>query len=192
VGAKERLSYLLICPIATATAISLIVFSVVRRGMSPAHGGYLILLLALFALTFTLFLNETVVVGDRIRVESNWGGLGGGLSGWSISNALVFLLLTVGFLTLLAGGFGTDTPQPDVRERYRTALTFAALNGIKFGEAEVVGRKLMLKGTAPTQAVANEFWNQVKLANPLYDDLSAELTITKTPGENPASAGPAK
>jgi hypothetical protein len=186
----ERI-YLLICPSVTVTAIALIIYAVFKRSMTPLQGAYLGLVFALFALSFTLFLTLTLGRRDRLRIESNWGGLGGGLSGWSVSNSLTFLLLSGGFLALLVVASGTDKPQVDVRERYRTALTFAALNGIKFDKTAVVDGKLLLKGTAPSQTVVDEFWNQVKLTNPLHDDVEPDLTV-KAPTAGSSAGEPVK
>jgi hypothetical protein len=50
-----------------------------------------------------MFLQE--MIGSRpdsrrgVWIEANWGGLGGGLSGWRVSNAVIYLLL----MTLLLG-----------------------------------------------------------------------------------------
>jgi hypothetical protein len=52
--------------------------------------------------------------------------------------------------------------------------------GIQFETPVVAGGKLLLKGTAPSQAVVNQFWDQLKLANPMSDDVVVDL-ITKPP-----------
>jgi hypothetical protein len=124
---------------------------------------------------------------DKLMFESNWGGLGGGLSGWTISRPLTFLLLSIGSLALLVVALGTAQPQTDVRERYRAALNFAAQKGIQFDTAQIVGGKLILKGTAPLATDVNAFWDQVKLANPIHDDFEAQL-IVRMP-QQPAGSG---
>jgi hypothetical protein len=52
---------------------------------------------------FRLFLAEMVASEKNTRpgawIEANWGGLGGGLSGWRASNAIIYLLL----MSLLLG-----------------------------------------------------------------------------------------
>ncbi|WP_125486418.1 hypothetical protein [Edaphobacter aggregans] len=141
-------------------------------------------------MSFTLFL-ENLLRGGRLDVESNWGGLGGGLSGWRVSGPLAFLFLSIGLFALLVAAISNDPPHPDLWERYRGALNFAAQNGIKFEKREVVGGKLLLKGTAPSQAVEDAFWTQVKLANPLYDDIVPDLSI-KAPAGAPGAAGVVK
>lgn len=168
--------YGMMCAAAGLAGMALIVESVIRRGIPPVRGAYLILILTFLTVSITQFL-ERVRNGGRVHVESHWGGLGGGLSGWRISGALLFLLLSIGLLVLLGLAAGSETPGPDLFERYRSALNLAERKGIKFEQREIVGRKLLLKGTAPSQAVANEFWDQVKLVNPVHDDVVPDLTI---------------
>ena len=173
----------LICVVATAAAIALVVYGMWRHDVLPMHGAYLIVLLALLALSFTLFL-DAIFRGGRIAVESNWGGLGGGLGGWRISSPLAFLLLSIGLFTLLtaavsASGPGTTTI---LMERYGAAINFAKQNGIKFDKDEVVSGKLVLKGTAPSQNIADAFWNQLTLANPLHNDVVAEIAVKSPTG----------
>lgn len=188
----ERI-YLSICPLATVTAVGLIIYAVLTRHMTPVHGAYLVMLFAVFALSFTLFLFYSFRRDDGVGVEGNWGGLGGGLSGWSISTPLIYLLISVGILALLVMAIttekpqGADKPQPDLRERYRSAVNFGVQKGIQFDTPVVVGGKLLLKGTAPSQPVVSQFWDQLKLANPLSDDVVVDLTV-KPPA--PAGAAP--
>lgn len=168
--------YLSICPIAIAAAIVVVIYALLQRSMPPVQAVYLIVVLTLFGLCFTVFLRH-LFLGDKLVFESNWGGLGGGLSGWSLSTPLIFLLLSVGSLALLVVAIGTASPQTDVRERYRAAINFAAQTGIQFDSVQIAGGKLTLKGTAPSATAVNAFWDQVKLANPLYDDFETQLTI---------------
>jgi hypothetical protein len=181
----ERI-FLSLCPVATVSGIGMVIYALLKGSMAPAQAVYLIVVLTLFSLCFTLFLHN-LFQDDKLVFESNWGGLGGGLSGWTISPSLIFLLLSIGSLALLVVALGTANPQPDVRERYRAALNFAAQKGIQFDTAQIVGGKLILKGTAPLATDVNAFWDQVKLANPIHDDLEAQFTVV-TP-QQPAGGG---
>ena len=62
-----------------------------------------IFLAVLIIRVFVLFLKEMVGSEGNPRpgvwIEANWGGLGGGLSGWRASNAIIYLLL----ISLLLG-----------------------------------------------------------------------------------------
>jgi hypothetical protein len=168
-------------------ANALIVYAVLRRSISPTRGAYLVVLIVLLALSATLLM-DGLIRGGRLAFESNWGGLGGGLGGWQVSSVFTYLLLSIGLFVMLVAAIGVDTPHPDLLERYGAALNFAAQNGIKFEKSEVVSGKLVLKGTAPSQQVLNEFWDEVKLANPFHDDIAPDLTI-KAPAGSSGTTG---
>lgn len=72
---------------------------VTSQNLVPA--GYAIALLLLLALTVSLVLLFIRSVGvDTPRVESHWGGLGGGLGGWEFSRSLAYLVAAVSFAIL--------------------------------------------------------------------------------------------
>jgi hypothetical protein len=78
----------------------------------------LIGVLLLLGLTAGLFLwrfSEAVKEGDRPRLESHWGGFGGGLGGWEISSSLAYLLVAAAltFLFVLVAVEGTRPPRVD-------------------------------------------------------------------------------
>lgn len=183
-----RRIYLSILPVVTATATTIIGYAAYKGRIAPGHSAYLIVVFALFALCFTFFLVGVTLARERIAFESNWGGLGGGLSGWSLSGNLVFLLLSLGLLALLVMAVGTDKPLTDLRERYRAAINVGAQKGIQFEKAGIVGGKLILNGTAPDQNAVNAFWDQLKLANPLHDDVEASFTIRPSSSVSAASS----
>jgi hypothetical protein len=66
-----------------------------------AQGGIQLLLAALL----TVFVSLTIAFGaaaihglnegEDFSIESHWGGLGGGLGGWRVSNPLIFLIATL-------------------------------------------------------------------------------------------------
>jgi hypothetical protein len=73
----------------------------VHRGEVEALAAGLLLFLAAFTIWFVaLFLNAIKDHGTP-QVETNWGGLGGGLGGWRFSVSLVYLLIGVFFAVLL-------------------------------------------------------------------------------------------
>jgi hypothetical protein len=180
--------YLSIFPVVTAIATTIIGYAAYKGRIAPGHAAYLIVVFALFALCFTYFFIGVTLWRHRIAFESSWGGIGGGLSGWSLSSSLVFLLLSLGLLALLVIAVGTDKPLTDLRERYRAAINVGAQKGIQFEDSEIVGGKLILKGTAPDQNAVNVFWDQLKLANPLHDDVEARFTIKPSSAVSAASS----
>ena len=163
----------------TAAAIGFIGYAVYLQAISLIHAAYLILLCTLLAASLMLFLAAIAQEG-RISIESNWGGLGGGLGGWRVSSSLTFLCSTAALFALLVMAVSAEPAAPDLRERYRAAISAGAKAGLTFDKRGMMGGKFYLKGKGPQSAI-NEFWNQVKLANPLYDDIWADLTPTAAP-----------
>jgi uncharacterized membrane protein len=186
--------------IVTAGAIALIVWAFWIQAISSTQAAYLVLLCSLFTVNFILFL-RSIEVENRLGIESHWGGLGGGLGGWRISSSVTFLIITVAIFALLVVAIGSTHAQADAIERYRTAINAAereryrsAINtaereGIRFTAFETVGQKLVVKGSAPTLTSFNHLWDQVKLANPFYDDIVVAVAApaVKAQGQQSAS-----
>lgn len=163
----------------TGTAVAFIFYGVLQQGIPVVRAAYLILLCSLLGASLLLFLAAIAQEG-RLSVESNWGGLGGGLGGWRVSSSLTFLCSTVALFALLVMAVRAEPAAPDLRERYRAAVSAGIRAGITFDKRAMLGGKYYLQGKGTQQAI-NEFWSQVKLANPLHDDIWADLTITTQP-----------
>jgi hypothetical protein len=167
-------------------AAGLLGYGVYTRSLTPFRAAYLVLLILFLTLSFILFVHG-MESEERLSIESNWGGLGGGLGGWRVSSSLVFLLTTAALFALLVSAFAV--PEADLWERYRSSMNMAHQRGIQFQRRAIVGNKLYLKGAAATQADANAFWDQVKLANPDHDDIEIELAIgPQRPGSAPSAS----
>jgi len=56
-------------------------------------------------------------------------------------------------------------------------------------QLHVQDNKLFMRGAAPSEAIKNAMWNQIKAVNPAYDDITADITVDSTlPQPAPASA----
>ena len=59
------------------------------------------------------------------------------------------------------------------------------------------GDKLFVQGAAPSEAIKNEVWNQIKSVDASYSDLTCDLTVDSSlpqpaaPEADPAAAAPA-
>jgi nucleoid-associated protein YgaU len=60
--------------------------------------------------------------------------------------------------------------------------------GIRLSHVHVQDNKLFIQGTAPSEDAKNQLWNQVKLVDPTYSDLTAD--ITAEPGAGSQSTPP--
>lgn len=95
-----------------------------------------LIFLGLTAGLFLWRLSEAIKEGDRPRLESHWGGFGGGLGGWEISSSLAYLLVAAALTLLFAlvAVQGTRPPRIDPPKELVRDPTKAAV-GTSPGEA---------------------------------------------------------
>jgi LysM repeat protein len=65
-----------------------------------------------------------------------------------------------------------------LKSKYATALRVLEQLGIRLQNLHVQDNKLFVRGEAPSQDAKNKFWNQVKLIDPSYADLTADITVS--------------
>jgi hypothetical protein len=151
--------------------------AVIRDAIAITHAVFLVLLIIFAGFSFVLFLLSMETEG-RLEINSHWGGLGGGLGGWRVSKSLTYLIVTASLVTLLATGMSRPVENPKLYliERYRSTIQAAQNLGVKNLGFKVVGPRLILTGVA-SRLVANKVWDQIKLANPTYDDIQVNFAI---------------
>jgi hypothetical protein len=158
--------------------LALIGTGIANRSLDVADGATLMIVVFAFAISLWLFLKSIESEG-RITIESNWGGLGGGLGGWRLSRSLVFLGATAATFAVLLTALNQHSPRPDLRERYRAAINLGASRGVYCQDRGIVQGRLVLTCTPPASAKAaaavNEVWDQIKLANPRLDDIEVKM-----------------
>ena len=88
----------------------------IARILLMALGG---LLGAAFVWCVWLFVR---LVGDGVPVsiESHWGGIGGGIGGWSLSPSMAYLAASLLFASVSAGAFIVAIGEPPVRDERKT------------------------------------------------------------------------
>jgi nucleoid-associated protein YgaU len=52
----------------------------------------------------------------------------------------------------------------------------------------IEGDKLFIRGTAPNEQAKNEVWDQIKLVDPTYSDITADITV-EAPQQRAAAVG---
>jgi LysM repeat protein len=79
-----------------------------------------------------------------------------------------------------------------LKQKYQSVLTFMEQQQVKLQNLHVENGKLVIRGTAPSEAVKNRVWDQIKLVDSSYRDLAAEFTVAPGQGgPSGASAAPA-
>jgi nucleoid-associated protein YgaU len=65
----------------------------------------------------------------------------------------------------------------ELRNKYQSVLNLADQQQVQFQNLHVEDDKLFIRAAAPSQEVANQLWDQIKLANPSLDDITADITV---------------
>ena len=79
----------------------------------------------------------------------------------------------------------------ELKSKYQSVLRLIEQKGLRMHNLHVQDNKLFLKASAGTEALKNAIWNQIKLVDPSYSDLTCEILVD--PGlAPPSSAAEAK
>lgn len=69
--------------------------------------------------------------------------------------------------------------------KYQGVLNLIPMRGVRLQNVHIEGGKLLIRGEAPSEDIKNEIWNQIKLIDPQFSDLTADISV------NPSLAPPA-
>ena len=73
-----------------------------------------------------------------------------------------------------------------LKAKYQSVLNYIQTQNIQLQNLNMEGDKLLIRATAPTQDAKNEVWRQIKLVDPSYSDLTADI---QAPAASAAAAG---
>ena len=117
----------------------------------------------------------------RPQIEGHWGGLGGGLGGWRIAPSILFLIAALGMGSITASLANNLAARPADRtglsEKYQPVIRLMAELRVRNIQWWEQSGKLRLQGEAADAIVKNRIWDQIKLVNPLFDDVTANITV---------------
>ncbi|HKS28415.1 MAG TPA: LysM peptidoglycan-binding domain-containing protein [Pyrinomonadaceae bacterium] len=68
----------------------------------------------------------------------------------------------------------------DLKNKYRSVLSFIDQNGVRLQNLHVDNDKLFIRGTSPSDEVSNKVWDQIKLVDPNYQDITVELSVDQS------------
>ena len=84
----------------------------------------------------------------------------------------------------------TDPKLEQLKGKYSSVLRAIEQSGVRLQNVHVEGGKLLIRGQAPSADVKNRIWDQIKLVDPTYSDLTADITVD--PNAKPAAAAQAQ
>ncbi len=70
--------------------------------------------------------------------------------------------------------------------KYQSVLNFIQSQGVQLQNLNLEGDKLLIRASAPTGDLKNRVWDQIKLVDPSFSDLIADI---QTPAAAAAAAG---
>src|SRR5215813_7277414 len=75
----------------------------------------------------------------------------------------------------------------ELRQKYISVLNFADQQHVQFQNLHIEDNKLFIRATVPSQEVANQIWDQVKLVNPNFDDITLDLQVAEQKTQSAAA-----
>jgi nucleoid-associated protein YgaU len=74
-------------------------------------------------------------------------------------------------------GINLMEPIDQLKLKYQAVLNLAKQQGVKLQNVHLENGKLLIRGLAPSQDVKNNIWNQIKLVDSTFADLTCDLTV---------------
>jgi len=64
-----------------------------------------------------------------------------------------------------------------LKKKYQPVIDVAQTRGVSIKNIHIENEKLLIRGAAPNDAIKNEVWAKIKAIDPVYADLTADITI---------------
>ena len=65
------------------------------------------------------------------------------------------------------------------KQKYQPALTLMKQLGVQVQNVNMEGNKLLIRGVAPSSDIKNRIWDQIKLIDASYSDLTCDLSVSQ-------------
>ena len=100
------------------------------------------------------------------------------------------------FDRMFGRGASTAQQQPnadqrfnELKQKYQTVLTVIEQQGVRLQNLHLQDNKLFIRGVAPSEDAKNKVWDQIKLIDPNYSDLTADITVEAAQAQAAAAGG---
>ena len=78
----------------------------------------------------------------------------------------------------------------ELKTKYQTVLKAVQEKNVRLANLHLQDNKLFVRGAAPSQAVKIHIWDLIKIINPKYDDIAADITVDESLAPKPATPPP--
>lgn len=65
----------------------------------------------------------------------------------------------------------------ELKQKYQSVLNLIQQEDVQLSNLHVQANKLFIRGVAPSDAVKNSVWDEIKQVNPRYDDITADIGV---------------
>lgn len=81
-----------------------------------------------------------------------------------------------------------DPKFDQLKQKYQSVINEAQSQGVRLSHVNMEGNKLFIQGEAPSEQAKNKVWDQIKLIDPSYSDLTADITVAAGASSQSASS----
>jgi nucleoid-associated protein YgaU len=64
--------------------------------------------------------------------------------------------------------------------KYQSVLNTITMKGVRLAHLHLEGGKLFIQGAAPSEDIKNDVWNQVKLVDSTFSDLTCDISVDES------------
>jgi nucleoid-associated protein YgaU len=82
-----------------------------------------------------------------------------------------------------------DARFEQLKAKYQSVLNFMQAQNVRLENLNMADNKLYIRAEAPSQDVKNKLWDQIKLVDPSFSDLTADIDAPAAAAAAAASAG---
>jgi nucleoid-associated protein YgaU len=82
-----------------------------------------------------------------------------------------------------------DVRFDQLKAKYQSVLNFMQAQNVRLENLNMADNKLYIRAEAPSQDLKNKVWDQIKLVDPSFSDLSADIDAPAAAAAAAASAG---
>lgn len=68
----------------------------------------------------------------------------------------------------------------ELKLKYQSVLNLIQQEGVRLAHVHVQDNKLFVQGTAPSEDIKSAVWNQIKLVDAKFADLTCDLSVDKS------------
>ena len=77
----------------------------------------------------------------------------------------------------------------ELKGKYQTVLNTIEQQGVRLQNLHLQDNKLFVRGVAPSEDAMNTVWDQIKLVDPNYGDITADITYDQSQAQAAAAGG---